>query len=162
MNINGDVSLLNVSSGGCKYSISPPVIGQKWEIIMKHEGRIILYSCDNISLFYKHTQIFISIENPFNTVSCYVKKKKKKEVRERLVRGKKANVKRWFLTIESNVGYGGRIRPWFLLLVIKSWQQLLILWFLPLALRCVYRSIKTVPSGCRILRSWLKTGNCDA
>lgn len=60
VNISCDVSLLNVSSGGCKYSISLPVIGQKWEIIMKHEGKIILYSCDNISLFHKHAQIFIN------------------------------------------------------------------------------------------------------
>lgn len=44
---------------------------------MKHEGKIILYSCDNISLFYKHTEIFISIENPFNTFSGDVKWTKK-------------------------------------------------------------------------------------
>lgn len=29
VSVNGDVSPLNVSSGGCKYSISSPVIGQK-------------------------------------------------------------------------------------------------------------------------------------
>lgn len=29
---------------------------------MKHEEKIILYSCDNISLFHKQTQIFISCE----------------------------------------------------------------------------------------------------
>lgn len=68
VNISCDVSLLNVSSGGCKYSISLPVIGQKWEILMKPEGKIILYSCDNISLFHKNAQIFIRIEKPFNII----------------------------------------------------------------------------------------------
>lgn len=62
VHVSGDVFPLNVSSGGCKYCISLPVTDQKWEIIMKHEERIILYSCDNISLFHKQTQIFISCE----------------------------------------------------------------------------------------------------
>lgn len=77
VNISCDVSPLNVSSGGCKYSISLPVIGQKWEIIMKHERGIILYSCDNISLFHKRAQIFIRIEKPFDIISGTVKWNKK-------------------------------------------------------------------------------------
>lgn len=40
---------------------------------MKHEGKIILYSYDNINLFHKHTQIFIRTEKSFNSVSANVK-----------------------------------------------------------------------------------------
>ncbi len=49
---------------------------------MKHEEKIILYSCDNINLFPKLTQIFIGIEKPLNIISGIVKwtqKIKKKE-----------------------------------------------------------------------------------
>lgn len=54
---------------------------------MKHEEKIILYSCDNISLFHKHTQIFIRIEKTFNVISGNVKwteKIKKEEKRKHI------------------------------------------------------------------------------
>ena len=37
---------------------------------MKHEGKIILYSYDNINLFHKQFQIFIRTEKSFNSVSA--------------------------------------------------------------------------------------------
>lgn len=40
---------------------------------MKHEGKIILYSYDNINLFHKHSQIFITTEKSFNSVGVNVK-----------------------------------------------------------------------------------------
>lgn len=40
---------------------------------MKHEGKIILYSYDNINLFHNHTQIFIGTEKSFNSVRANVK-----------------------------------------------------------------------------------------
>lgn len=101
MNISCDVFLLNVSSGDCKYSINLPVIGQKCEITMKHEEKIILYSCDHISLFHKQIQIWSELKKHSKLwVSM-------KNGPKRLNRKKEENTwKRWFLIIAPRLGMG--------------------------------------------------------
>lgn len=67
---------------------------------MKHEEKAILYSCDNISLFYKQTQIFIRIIKPFNIISGNVKWTKKIKKEEK----KKTHMKRGSLIIAPRLG----------------------------------------------------------